>query len=404
MSFAIGQIDTPDIGWIVLVYCCVVGAFLFRGLRGRSAKPAVSSGAMQSLLVKRPSNTTETEQPGSFRSDSIRTDPHHSEIQAIKEALSSIEDETDELRSNGLSQVSFTAGIVCLVFDTAIFCHWPEHFWIAYMVQNALFIPLWWFQMVKVYKGQWFIVDYCWIVNIIYTLMMLCLLAGAVPAEWIVPCYTAFLASALGPLGWACVVLHNGLVFHSVEKMTSLFIHFMPCLTVLAIRESTDQIQQTWPGRFPTQDQLDGIACVDIYRVGLQMYVVWLVLHGIWLLTVGLSLPDKGYDTVFHDLYIKNNLAQVFKGLTNGRADTLQSHAVVYLIIHCIAVMVSFLWALLAHRYLEVHYASALVLFLAAAWCGAGYYDYLIAKKYLKVLSKLLHDKEDATLQATKKS
>ena len=41
---------------------------------------------------------------------------------------------------------------------------------------------------------------------------------------------------ANGPLLWAVALWRNSLVFHSVDKMTSMFIHISPALTVTTLR------------------------------------------------------------------------------------------------------------------------------------------------------------------------
>merc|ERR1712232_783846 len=111
--------------------------------------------------------------------------------------------------------------------------------------------------------------------------------ADVIPTEWRMSCYILFYSCAHGPLSWAAIVLFQGLVFHSVEKMTSLFIHILPTIVCLSLRMDPDTLQEQWPNRFPTQEEWDLVTGWDVTYPGIVWYFCWLGLHGAWLLTVG---------------------------------------------------------------------------------------------------------------------
>lgn len=318
------------------------------------------------------------------------------QIEGIRHALNTVESEKVLLESTeGLSQTSFFAGVVALVIGTSVFWHYPEHFWLLYTLQNMLFIPAWVLTMVRVYNGYLFALDFCWLLNICFTIMMVMLGFDLIPAPLRPTCYLAFFSCAVGPLGWATIILHNGLIFHSIEKMTSIFIHAYPLVTCLAMRLYPERLALAWPGRFPTADEFDAITSYDSVRMAALVYMAWWIPYSLWLLTVGIHQPALGRPTVFNNLYERADLGPKLVAVTGGLATTVRTHAAIYLSLHLALVALSLLWPMACAASLKVHGASVVVTLLSASWAGAGHYDFLFAKKYVQVLDKLLKDAED---------
>lgn len=318
------------------------------------------------------------------------------QIEGIRHALNTVESEKILLESTeGLSQHAFFVGVVGLVLGISVFWHYPEHFWVLYTLQNMLFIPAWVATMVKVYNGYLFALDFCWLLNICFTIMMIMLGCDVVPASWRPTCYLAYFSCAVGPLGWATIILHNGLIFHSIEKMTSIFIHAYPLVACLAMRLHPERLAEAWPGRFPTAGELDAITSYEAVRMCSLVYMAWWVPYSFWLLTIGIHQPQLGRPTVFNNLYERANLGPKLVSLSGGRATSVRSHAAIYLCIHLAAVALSLLWPMACAASLKVHSASVIATLLSASWAGAGHYDFLFAKKYVQVLDKLLKDAEE---------
>lgn len=195
------------------------------------------------------------------------------------------------------------------------------------------------------------------------------------------------LASALGPLSWACLALHNGLVFHSIEKTASLFIHFTPTMVAWTLRWFPDDVSEIWPSRFP-RHSLHVAELGELYLAGLIPYLLWLVLHALWLITIGVNCPEKGYATVFDGLYVKNKLDAKFTSLFG--CSGIRWHAAIYLMIHAITCSFAFVWAVLCYRFFWLHTLWGAALYLAAAWSGAGYYNFVFTGVYARALGDLI--------------
>merc|ERR1719456_2188556 len=121
-----------------------------------------------------------------------------------------MENQKEEVEAEGLSRITFFAGIVNVVVTTVIFCKWPADLWIFYGIECALFIPLWWFKMTTEMKGVCFILDFCWCTSVIFGLYMLFSYLEMVPTQWQRAAFLVFYSCGLGPMSWACIVLFAG--------------------------------------------------------------------------------------------------------------------------------------------------------------------------------------------------
>mmetsp|Transcript_58999 Transcript_58999/g.182944 ORF Transcript_58999/g.182944 Transcript_58999/m.182944 type:complete len:289 (-) Transcript_58999:40-906(-) len=265
---------------------------------------------------------------------------------------------------------------------------WPEHFWVMYCMECLFLIPAWFITVQRVYRGALFVLDFCWVVNSLFTLYMFRMIWGPWGEEHCIQAFVTFFSISLGPLSWACIVLHNGLVFHSVEKIASLTIHLVPLFVSWSIIKFNDRVQVAWPGRFPTTEQLAGVPLADFYAYGFAAYLLWLLLHGAWLLTVGVGQPDKGRDTVFAGIYRRGGLEPRLTRATGS--GSVRLHAAIYLLVHCLLCMLAFTWPMLCFWSPVVHATFGVLTFASAAWSGAGYYEYHMARRYTKVVKQLL--------------
>lgn len=143
------------------------------------------------------------------------------------------------------------------------------HIW--YSVQLLYFMPVRYYTYHK--KGyHYFLADLCYFVNL---LLMLSL--------WVFPNSRRLMISAYclsyGNNAWAIAMWRNSMVFHSLDKVTSLFIHIMPpvvlhCLVHLIEPELRDK-------RFPA---ISRIKHVELY--GLTDMILWATVpYAIWQLT-----------------------------------------------------------------------------------------------------------------------
>lgn len=139
-------------------------------------------------------------------------------------------------------KVAFIFGVMNIFISGYLIGAYPEymHWW--YSVQVLYFMPIRFYTYHK--RGyHYFLADLCYFVNF---LLMFSL--------WIFPgskrLFISAYCLAFGNNAVAIIMWRNSLVFHSFDKVTSLFIHIMPCATLHCIVHLLDSELQR--ERFPS--------------------------------------------------------------------------------------------------------------------------------------------------------
>lgn len=138
-------------------------------------------------------------------------------------------------------KISFICGVMNIFICAYLIGGAPQYFHLWYTWQVLYFMPIRFYTYHR--RGyHYFLADLCYFVNF---LLMLSL--------WAFPnskrLFTAVYCLAFGNNAVAIIMWRNSLVFHSFDKVTSLFIHIMPCATLHAILHLLpEELQRT---RFP---------------------------------------------------------------------------------------------------------------------------------------------------------
>lgn len=124
-------------------------------------------------------------------------------------------------------KVSFICGVMNIFISGFLMGGYAEYFHLWYTAQLLYFMPIRFFTYHR--RGyHYFLADLCYFSNL---LLMLSL--------WIFPgskrLFTASYCLSFGNNAVAIIMWRNSLVFHSFDKVTSLFIHIMPCATLHCI-------------------------------------------------------------------------------------------------------------------------------------------------------------------------
>ncbi|KAK8058657.1 F-box protein [Apiospora phragmitis] len=124
-------------------------------------------------------------------------------------------------------KVSFICAVMNIFISGYLIGGYPEYFHIWYTAQLAYFMPIRYFTYHR--RGyHYFLADLCYFVNLLLFFSI-----------WVFPSskrlFTAAYCLAFGNNAVAIILWRNSLVFHSFDKVTSLFIHIMPCATLHCI-------------------------------------------------------------------------------------------------------------------------------------------------------------------------
>ncbi|KAI0016724.1 hypothetical protein F4780DRAFT_664725 [Xylariomycetidae sp. FL0641] len=121
-------------------------------------------------------------------------------------------------------KISFICGVMNIFISGYMIGACPEYFHIWYTAQLVYFMPVRYWQYHQ--RGyHYFLADLCYFVNLLMFLTI-----------WIFPTskrlFIAAYCLAFGNNAVAIIMWRNSLVFHDFDKVTSLFVHIMPCATL----------------------------------------------------------------------------------------------------------------------------------------------------------------------------
>jgi hypothetical protein len=138
-------------------------------------------------------------------------------------------------------KISFICGVMNIFVSGYLIGGYPEWFHLWYTAQVLYFMPIRFYTYHR--RGyHYFLADLCYFVNFLLVLSI-----------WVFPSskrlFTAVYCLAFGNNAVAIIMWRNSLVFHSFDKVTSLFIHIMPCATLHCIVHLLDPSFQA--ARFP---------------------------------------------------------------------------------------------------------------------------------------------------------
>ncbi|CAZ85113.1 unnamed protein product [Tuber melanosporum] len=196
------------------------------------------------------------------------------------QGLEKVLDKWDDTRVvSTREKISFVVG-VCNIFITGFLIGgYPEWVHVWYSVQLLYFMPIRYFTYHK--RGyQYFLADLCYFVNLLLLLNI-----------WVFPNSRRLMIStyclAYGNNAWAIAMWRNSLVFHSLDKVTSLFIHIMPPVVLHCLVHLLDQ--DLVDSRFPSISRVKGVE-----KYGLIEMVIWATVpYGVWQLSYHLFITVR---------------------------------------------------------------------------------------------------------------
>lgn len=282
-------------------------------------------------------------------------------------------------------KVSFICGVMNIFISGYLIAGYPEWFHIWYTAQLVYFMPIRIFTYHR--RGMhYFLADLCYFVNFLLMLSM-----------WIFPnskrLFTATYCLAYGNNAVAIIMWRNSLVFHSFDKVTSLFIHIMPCATLhCMVHLWRDELQKDrFPAIWTIKHSPSGSPTaygnvVSMLAWSTIPYAVWQLSYYYFITVRRREKIAAGRLTSF--IWLRRSYSKVWIGkFVLSLPEPLQEPAFMG-IQYCYAVLTMLpcpLWFL-------SRYASATFLVFVFIWSiynGSTYYIDVFGKRFQKELDSL---------------
>ena len=298
----------------------------------------------------------------------------------VRHRMSRVRNRMEEPPSVRLKdKVSFMLGVLgCFVTEFALLRQ-PMHFgrWYVGFIIPLLLLRLW---MYAAFKWHYFLLDFCYVVNVACVAMVV-----VYPHNRIL--LLVNFAHASGPLALAVPTWRNSLVFHSLDKITSVFIHALPATLLFCIR---------WyppPGR----ELPPALSYADMMTYGVGGYLLWqifylaitevLLAHRLnsnqelmtsirWLTTPPLSGLAKLTQTVCRRVGI-------FKPAETFDSESWKTKTI-FMTVQLLYTTVALQLVPLLYASFNLHSAYLLTILCFCVWNGSNYYIEVFSKAYRK--------------------
>lgn len=199
-------------------------------------------------------------------------------------------------------KLSFTFGVICIVVSEFLALRMPTLYPAFFMSLMLLLVTNRYFQY-KAEKGELFMLDFCYFMN----------LSVAVQTSMFPDNLMWFKANyvlCMGCLMTAIVVWQNSLVFHSLDKLTSIFLHAFPPLTLHLYR------WKLIPSEAIKLD--DTLSFTETFVIPMILYIIWQVVY-LFLIEIVFA------DYLASDLEIITSMRYLAKDKKNGMNNLVQA-------------------------------------------------------------------------------
>jgi len=279
-----------------------------------------------------------------------------------------------------IDKFSFTLGVLAIVFSEWLLLRKPNIFPSFYFGLMTLLL-IWRYFDYKKAKYELFMLDFCYFVN---ASVMLQSLVFPDNREW----FDINYVMCTGPVCMAIVVWHNSLVFHSLDKVTSYFLHVMPTMVVHGIRWKT----------IDTPLPIDENSVLPLKTHLLYFFTAYAAWQVMYIFLTGVVFADglsKDPEKITSVRYLvrdtKNPLVKaILKQLRRWGVvkpdERLDPDSALAHVVFVVSQLVYTLLTSFHVRWLYQHYVASSIyivtVFTVGVWNGASYYIEIFSKRY----------------------
>jgi len=274
-----------------------------------------------------------------------------------------------------IDKCAFTVGIITMLLTEYVLLQQPQwmHIWYLVLIFPLMILRFW---MYHKQKFHYFMLDFCY-----YCQVLLMFFLFFVPTDQRI--FKMVFALTNGPLAIAIVMWRNSLVFHDVDKLTSLFIHYMPALVTFSVRWY-NPIHQC-----PNEECW--LTFGENFVFPTIAYLVWQIFYSLKTEVISKQkIVDEKIMTSSQWLSGKKP-HPIYKWSVNTLGYT-PNPAVLLAVVQFVYNEMSFLPVILAYRYFWFHIALLFWVFLTAVWNGASFYFEIFTESYSKRLETFFNE------------
>lgn len=263
-------------------------------------------------------------------------------------------------------KLAFLLGSSCLWVCAFWLGHSPGSFYKLYTGLGLLFFTAR-YATYRARKWHYYLLDLCYCCNALLLTHL-----------WVAPrsqllAHTTF-AFNTGPLAFSILAFRNSLVYHDMDKVTSLYLHLVPACVSWAQRWHLDTSRFT-----PLDNMGTRVGLKQLVLIPLAFYSVWAVSYFLTIFVFAAGrIKRRGYATLFN--YVTTQKRGTFAAIARRVPRPLQP--VTYLVLHCCFCAVTMLVGTCAWSSFLAHTAILVIMASLSIYHGGQYYfDYLLASR-----------------------
>eukprot|EP01101_Sappina_pedata_P009926 TRINITY_DN6132_c0_g1_i1.p2 TRINITY_DN6132_c0_g1~~TRINITY_DN6132_c0_g1_i1.p2 ORF type:complete len:367 (+),score=131.42 TRINITY_DN6132_c0_g1_i1:114-1103(+) len=277
-------------------------------------------------------------------------------------------------------KITFVLGVMNVALTCFMLGRLPE--WLPiYYTYKAVVLIFCRYITYRTKKWHYFLYDFCYFVNAL-TLLWL----------WVYPnsqfLFEIIFSFANGPLAWAIIMWRNSMVFHSLDKMTSIFIHLGPPVLMYGMRWSYAapiyNICGNADNGLPViNGTIEGVSCdiswFDLCSYPFLFYFLWQISYLIKTELVSKKKVEK------------QDLTTSFRWMLNEKGSIANKIATKYSYGVALLAFIGFQFAYTVATILPVkfmydnfyvHTFFLVAVLTASLWNGANFYIEVFSKRY----------------------
>jgi hypothetical protein len=280
-----------------------------------------------------------------------------------------------------LDKISFVVGVSNACISPVIVSRLPQWVPIFYTVQFFFFITLRYINY-KSTQSHYFFFDLCYYVNLLTLLYI-----------WIFPSskilFTAVFTLTNGPIAFAIIAWRNSLVFHSLDKVTSVFIHIYPPVVSYTLRwlpeldKNREAAIRYRTEHFPAVQDMPTLSFQSYICISTSFYIVWQIFYFIIVVIKHGKKVESGerrtsYSTLLKPSPEKWSFIQCLAGVFGEKYKLygLMLWQFWYNMGTCLLTYFFF-------KSFWLHSVFLVSMFAVSVWNGASYYIEVFSKSYL---------------------
>ncbi|EPT02820.1 hypothetical protein FOMPIDRAFT_1117718 [Fomitopsis schrenkii] len=280
-------------------------------------------------------------------------------------------------------KLTFFWGVMSLLITSLLFGTAPEWIHVAYTLQAAFYLPL---RLYLYKKRAWhyFLFDLCYYANILNLIYI-----------WLLPSNSALFVACYclshGSLASAVITWRNSLVFHDLDKVTSLFIHLYPPLSFSVIRHFYPNSAE----RFPAVADVPSLRPMRALLLSGIIYLIWQVLYWKFVFIDRRKKIESGQRTTSLSFLLNDKRGVIGRSLSRVPQ---QYRTLAFMFGQYVYSVLTELPAILV-LYRSPFWSGAFLIFIfsVSVWNGGGFYIEVFGRKFERELEALRKELAEGT-------